>query len=498
MKRNIFHIILTVTFLLSACGGNTLPPQPTVAAGTLQSIPVMDDSTATPSPLPTATQTTQPAATLTASITPLPTIPTFTPTFDARTIVTVTPASPAECPKEDPTLTPDFQIRTRSCWDTKEGCLFSGTENEILDFLNHGGSIKSVIQKLSKADFGGYFYGKSKGFAYQDITGDSVSELIFEDFSVTQRIHIFYCEGRKYKIYPSEETEVHQQGTDNIYSIEDMNLNGLPEIVIVDIGGCSGACFGATIYEWNGEEFMDRSPYAGTTGFDSFQMKDFDHNGTKEFILRGDRPCIGCFAFETPWRYKTTVYIWNGQTYAPLPEKFDPPVYRYQAIEDADRLVMEGKFAEALPLYQDAIFSDKLEWWSHERWEYELNVSQYSYSSIKPTFPPLPAPDDSEYPRLAAYAYYRIMLLHVVKGYESDAGTVYKTLQQKFSNDQYGYPYAEMATSFWNEYQSSHDLTSACAKAIQYTVEHPDLLTPLGGPSQQDYNYKSEDVCPFR
>ncbi|MCG2788039.1 MAG: hypothetical protein L6461_23370 [Anaerolineae bacterium] len=48
----------------------------------------------------------------TPTITPLPTIPTFTPTFDVRTIVTATLAPKAECPK------------------------IASAENASLDFLN--------------------------------------------------------------------------------------------------------------------------------------------------------------------------------------------------------------------------------------------------------------------------------------------------------------------------------------------------------------------------
>src|ERR1044071_9747841 len=101
--------------------------------------PIIDNTTATPSPLPTATRTALPAATLTASITPLPTIPTFTPTFDVSTIVTVTPAPTAECQKEDSTLKPDLKVLF-----AQEG-LQSLKDQALLDFLNMGGTPNSVI-----------------------------------------------------------------------------------------------------------------------------------------------------------------------------------------------------------------------------------------------------------------------------------------------------------------------------------------------------------------
>jgi hypothetical protein len=39
-----------------------------------------------------------------------------------------------------------------------------------------------------------------------------------------------------------------------------------------------------------------------------------------------------------------------------------------------------------------------------------------------------------------------------------------------------------------------------CAAAIQYAVEHPEILTPLGSDyhGAQSHTYVPADVCPFR
>jgi len=96
MKR-IVVVLIGFIWLVSACAPvNQSAP-----------VPVIDNATATPSPLQTATRTSPPTATPTASITPLPTIPTFTPTFDVSTILTVPPAPKAECPKVDYTISFD-------------------------------------------------------------------------------------------------------------------------------------------------------------------------------------------------------------------------------------------------------------------------------------------------------------------------------------------------------------------------------------------------------
>lgn len=92
------------------------------------------------------------------------------------------------------------------------------------------------------------------------------------------------------------------------------------------------------------------------------------------------------------------------------------------------------------------------------------------------------------------------MLLHTVRGYESDAGTVYNTLQQKFGSDPDGRPYAEMASAFWDAYQSTHKMYDGCAAAIHYAAEHPEILIPLGSHyhGAQSHTYVPADVCPFR
>ena len=506
MKKNGLHIIIALTFILAACGQTPPPAQPTIDT-------VIDD--ATPSPLPAATQTTHPTETQTASVTPLPTIPTFTPTFDARTIVTATPASPAECPKEDPSLIPDFPIRTNNCLETNS-CFIGGTENQILDFLNQGGVIGLAFQRLAMAEsrvyalqevrgsfgkFGSTLYEKATTLIYEDVTGDSLPDLVFEDFRVGQRVHILYCKNGVYKHYQTQATPEINYGKYFINSFDDMNLNGLPEIVVVQLNSdCPTPGFGC-IYvialEWDGNEFVNLSPDAYISSLQDLQIKDVDGNNTKEIIIKS----YGYVPFYDPSRFVSFVYTWNGRTFSPLPEEFGPPLYRFQAIQDADRYITSGGIEKALSLYQDVIFNSNFGWWSSTRMEYETKIyNDYYYNPDRPTPEPSPVPDNSEYSRLAAYAYYRIMLLHIVQNHESDAGTVYNTLQQKFGTDPYGRPYVEMATLFWEAYQSTHKMYDGCAAAIQYAAEHPEILIPLGSDYHgwQSKTYKPEAVCPFR
>ena len=126
MKRNIIGLLIGMLFL-TACGQTS---------SATQSAPVVEPSTATPSPLLTATPS--------ASITPLPIIPTFTPTFDASTIVTVTPAPKAECPKIDSIIRVDDYLPAKLDYPSPD------TTDKILDFLNAGGNGNVLIGRLEK------------------------------------------------------------------------------------------------------------------------------------------------------------------------------------------------------------------------------------------------------------------------------------------------------------------------------------------------------------
>lgn len=121
MKR-ITIGLLCGFFLISACTSSKT------------SAPVVIESTTTLSSILTFTATSIPTETPTASVTPLPTIPTFTPTFDVSTIVTVTPAPEAECPASSPYPEKDFDLF--KIWENGN---YQSPEETVLTLLNKYG-----------------------------------------------------------------------------------------------------------------------------------------------------------------------------------------------------------------------------------------------------------------------------------------------------------------------------------------------------------------------
>jgi hypothetical protein len=391
--------------------------------------------------------------------TPLPTIPTFTPTFDVSIIITVTPAQIEECPEQ---------------------------------------SIEEAAQQIVKEP------ESVPTPVVLDVTNDGLPEIILSGDSSdgfgTGSVYIVGCKNGLYMAL--EEISSLEYPSPQLWTVQDLNGNGIPEIVIaIKTCGGWGSCWVISILEWNGEAFrnivdeqinQEISPW-----LDNLDFRDMDHNGTIEIIVSRGLPSYPDSLSDGTWREYTEIYSWNGTAYAQMSHTLTPAKFRFQAIQDADEETLKLNYALALSLYQDAIFSDKLDWWSFDRYLYHKNNF---WISIKSTAVPTPYPDSTEYPKLAAYAYYRIMLLHIIQGHESDAGTVYYTLQLKFSNDPNGQPYVEMANEFWNAYQTTQQMYEGCVAAIEYAQEHPDILAPLGSDyhGRQSHFYEPSDVCPFR
>jgi hypothetical protein len=108
--------------------------------------------------------------------------------------------------------------------------------------------------------------------------------------------------------------------------------------------------------------------------------------------------------------------------------------------------------------------------------------------------------DPNEYPNLAAYAYYRIMLLYILRGDTSKAETTYDTLQRQFPTGNPGNYFAQTASIFLQEYQSSLSIQNSCKNVIEYVQKHPLQGEYLGDWDHgvHSIHYTPEAICPFK
>ena len=312
MLRSLWVIIVILILSTSCAPASLTTPTPSI-----------QNATATPSPLPTDTNTSIPTATSTASITPLPTIPTFTPTFDARTIVTVTPAPKAECPKEDPSVVAKFATPNS---DGPHGYIAP----EVLDYLNSGGT----AAQLRDSGLGEII----------DLNGDGVNEVVYR--GITRDAYIILgCNDGKYQDFLDFGGD---DGVD-LAGVVDLNKNGIPEIILYNF--IHYGYIEISVFEWDGNKFrslIDMGKYSSTddtvidwvSATSPQKIMDTNGDGLKEIVVVYDvnQLCggFGDFCDGTPAREQTTILGWNGQNYVVKQRYYAPAKYRFQAIQDGD------------------------------------------------------------------------------------------------------------------------------------------------------------------
>ncbi|MFZ6028189.1 MAG: hypothetical protein ACOYYS_10790 [Chloroflexota bacterium] len=408
------------------------------------------------------------------------------------------------CPVGNSDIRPDFDFP--GYFETND------IQEQLLAYLNDGGSLE-----LAQAAFESEF----KAIEMADVTGDGVNELV----GLMPQLWVAACRDGEYiELYSDPEAP----DLEGIVAIRDINQDGVVEIAFYGALLYSWATY-YRIFAWDGDDFRDliqqgedtpawlafadaqglfwyEGGYIGESAvggsFTSGVLQDLDGDGTEEFVADIGVRQKHDILRNGPWRRVQETYQWDGEHYMFVGLTIDPPEYRFQAVQDGDRMVYIGKYEEALALYQTAIFSDQVIAWSPEH--YLAQVDGFTYGTTTPT--PI-AYDSEEYNHLAAYAYFRILSLHIAQGYVSDAQVVYDTLQQKFPAGQSGGIYTETAIGFWEKYQATHDIVQACEVAIEHAETNLEEFFYYLGDVQggddyrfgyQGHEYVPSDVCPFK
>jgi tetratricopeptide (TPR) repeat protein len=443
---------------------------------------------------------------------------------DASSTSTQTTSVSTKCPELNNSLVPDFT----ALFD-KDRRYDSSNDRDIvqpiLDFLNKGGSPKLVVTVFNKE----FDEGRSESLQ-KDLTNDDIPELIVSDYL----LHVFGCKNRIYDLLLKVDPGNWVIEYSDLRLIDDLNVNGIPDLIVSEWVGDINLYVPETyrIMEWDGSIFKDliiqpefESRYGAggandgqvwidglwsytETAVKQMEISDVDGNGTKEFILRGGLPGHPDTQRHGPWRGETNIYMWNGDGFVIYSVEPAPPVYRFQAVQDADYAFFDGEYDKAVELYQEVISNDNLDWWSTDKYLHINRTFDAMLSgSVTPT--PLP-PDDSEYNYLSAYARYRIMLIYVKHGRLPEAKEIYDNLQEQYRRGKEGHVIAELATVFWSVYQYSNNLSSSCSKAIDFTNENVfEIFNYVNSVKtdesydwtyhgwQKTHNYTVNDICPF-
>jgi hypothetical protein len=460
---------------------------------------------ATQTPSGVATETT-PATSISAptaspSTTNVPTFSstfTITPTFDPKHIQTYTPVPPAVCPKAilQSAKAPSIEIPDDP----------NKQSEYIINYLSIYGP-QGLIEYFS------HNYQPDHQIRYDDVTNDGVADLIITLFP--SYFFIFGCQNEGYVLLYS--FAIGGIGIGEIEDVVDANRDGIPEILLND-GNYSDGGHSFRLIEWNGSSFID-IPIVDDSSTDTsavwvfpygkVYLRDVNGDGLEEMVVENGVPVgggIGDYFYvnDIPFRDETDYYRWNGSSYFEYKQEFDPPIYRFQAVQDGDRDSLNGNFAHALDSYMRAISDPTLGWWSPDRRTYlQFQWDPYAFNSSAVFTPPIV--EKNEYPNLAAYSYYRILLIDLLEGQTSKATRLYDYLQASYPTGHPGYIFATLASAFWTEYQSTRQIGAACFQAAQFASDrHDDVFYYLGNYGNDDFHgsfslsYTPESICPFK
>ncbi len=175
-----------------------------------------------------------------------------------------------------------------------------------------------------------------------------------------------------------------------------------------------------------------------------------------------------------PWRTVYDHYKWNGSNFIFARHIYSSPAFRFQAVNDGDWAFLYGDYINAISHYRLAISDDSLLWYTEERRMYSLiHDIPWAFRDVTP----IPATyDPNEYPNLAAYSYFRMMLADIKLGRLSFAQTTYDWLQINFPTGKPGHAYAELAGEFWDVYKISQNFAMACSVVNDYAKLYPEEI----------------------
>lgn len=193
-------------------------------------------------------------------------------------------------------------------------------------------------------------------------------------------------------------------------------------------------------------------------------VSDMDNDQIAEIVLQFTNAGN---ATTGPLRTGMTIYDWNGAAYVQSITQLDPPRFRIQVIQQADRNLANGNTNEAIALYELALQNTELRNWFN---------------------------DDEAV--LRSYALYRLITAYAFTENENLL-PAFQSMQQNYPDPLNAPVYVQMATSFWNALQVTGNLRSACIEAQNIARSRADAINLLTRYRGQAPAYTAESLCPF-
>lgn len=402
---------------------------------------------------------------------------------------TIVPASetPANSILDCPiTGTPSEVHMPENLYDFTSGETLSDT---IIKYLNEGGNPEGLPETfLSRAPTK---LKLSLQMIPLDLNRDNINELLVEvnhalsDYPYNaSSLVIFSCHSGLYQ-------EVGNFASDEIVSIEDLNRDTNPEIVIHWSWYGSGCLEFYEIAGWNSKApkvigYLDPQTSSGK-GFPcgtELHIQDLDHDGQKELTFTGWEQVRHSGLPER--RFVQLYEISDMQTYRAVSKKYMTSPSRVYVLADAQKALDEypsGPYSKAIYLYERAANDKSLQ--DHPSADYSINkTDEQSYTTEYTT----------------AFALFRLVTIYGGGSWlyrdELQATNTIESLSQRFPKGTPGSEFVEIAKLFMNEQKAGKSPSISCSVvSLHIDQEYPNLEQELQWPGVLDYD--NGTICPY-
>lgn len=387
-------------------------------------------------------------------------------------------AATAVAISRQPTETPDFA----GCPPLTDEVPFEDTPpvneqiivEEITRYLTAGGNI-DVLEETLRDEWA--IIGESGIFRGDiDLTGEGTAEVIIS-YTVpeaTGALLVAGCAAGTYQALLQADSDTTIPPT--IVQLGDVNRNQTNELLfaaqqcerdgegqIIDFENCGVR---TQLVTWQPERnrFVNLLP-DDVLSSSPPTVSDVDNDEVGEVVVQLESSGTSATG---PLRTGVNVYDWDGTSYLLSIVQLEPPRYRIQIVYEADRLFGRREWANAIPLYRQAL--------------QEANDLRYWF--------------DDEPEILRSYVLYRLAVTQIAA---SDPTLSDTQLQM---NTLYPDPltmpvYIQMAQTFLSDFSQKADVRSACQQVRAIIDSRPEALDQLNRYGTRSPRYTAQDLCPF-
>jgi len=364
-----------------------------------------------------------------------------------------------------PTATPNY----RSCPTPNEAIVLDALapssarlmDDAVARFLSDGGTVDNLEMTLRDR----WNILGDQGIVRSDIdlTGEGTPEIVLT-YTTPDEGGVLLIDGCIDGRYLTRYQAALGGDTPQLLNVGDMNFNGIPELLFTS-RDCTAACvYHTQMVTWNPERGRFINLLGGAITSDTIPtVQDIDNDQVSEVIIRFDSSGD---AQTGPLRTGYTVYDWNGIGYVQSITQLNAPRFRIQVIQEADAAFATENMDDAISLYSLALDPSLENWYN----------------------------DDAT--TLYAYALYRLLVAYAFTESGQQLDTL-QTIQTSFPDPTTAPPYVQMSLDFWDALQVTNNLHSACLKAQETILSHPDALNLLNRYGSRSPTYAAADLCPF-